>query len=236
MVASEPVTDRLGPRSMPIAIAERTSAGIGPELAAVPATRPAGRLFIRLDANATIAPAPHAVARGAAWAAARRVSVRAAIRPVWPTPATSTNRPATRASTLHDTCCSRAHGASRRVACTAPIAIAEAISVGAPSGKPRADAASIASTTPAMPTAASRPVPDNAGTCGSDSTGAASSPRKTSASSAHVTTTDAMDGSANARNQANSGGMCSPNTTRLAGFEIGSTKLAAFAMNAQANR
>ena len=46
----------------------------------------------------------------------------------------------------------------------------------------------------------------------------------------------ATEGSAKIRSQSASGGICWPNTTRLAGLDIGSTKLAAFAMNAQMKR
>ena len=84
--------------------------------------------------------------------------------------------------------------------------------------------------------AASRPVPDSAGTSDTVSTRGVSSTRNSSASAPQVTTMAASDGSANARNQASSGGMCSPKTTRLAGLEIGSTKLAALAISAHANR
>src|SRR6202140_5692607 len=45
-----------------------------------------------------------------------------------------------------------------------------------------------------------------------------------------------MDGSTKVRSHSDSGGICVPNTTRLAGLEIGSTKLAALAMKAQMNR
>jgi hypothetical protein len=44
------------------------------------------------------------------------------------------------------------------------------------------------------------------------------------------------EGRANRPSQRTSGGMCSAKTTRFAGFEIGSTKLAALAMKAQMNR
>ena len=44
------------------------------------------------------------------------------------------------------------------------------------------------------------------------------------------------EGSANRRSHTASGGMSCPNTTRLAGLEIGNTKLAALAMKAQTNR
>ena len=44
------------------------------------------------------------------------------------------------------------------------------------------------------------------------------------------------EGSANIASHCVSGGMCSAKTTRLAGFEIGSTKLAALAMKAQIRR
>jgi hypothetical protein len=87
-----------------------------------------------------------------------------------------------------------------------------------------------------MPSAASRPVPDRRGTCDPSSTAPARSARKTRISKPQVTTMAAIDGSPKRPSQDSSGGMCSPNTTRLAGLEIGSTKLAALAMNAQANR
>ncbi len=79
-------------------------------------------------------------------------------------------------------------------------------------------------------------MPDSTGTSDTVSTRGVSSARNSSASAPQVTTMAASDGSANARSHASSGGMCSPNTTRLAGFEIGNTKLAALAISAQANR
>ena len=48
--------------------------------------------------------------------------------------------------------------------------------------------------------------------------------------------TESMDGTRNAASQAESGGMFVRKTTRLAGFEMGSTKDAALAMRAQAKR
>ena len=46
---------------------------------------------------------------------------------------------------------------------------------------------------------------------------------------------DASDGAPNDANHAPSGGICPPYSTRLAGLEIGRTKLAALAISAQAN-
>jgi hypothetical protein len=47
---------------------------------------------------------------------------------------------------------------------------------------------------------------------------------------------EAAEGRRKIRNHIPSGGMCWLKTTRLAGLEIGKTKLAAFAINAQANK
>src|SRR5207237_8484496 len=55
-------------------------------------------------------------------------------------------------------------------------------------------------------------------------------------STAYVTTIDATEGRANWRSHSVRCGIRSPNTTRLAGFEIGSTKLAALATKAQTHR
>ena len=51
-----------------------------------------------------------------------------------------------------------------------------------------------------------------------------------------VATMARIDGTVNSASQRLSSGMCSAKTTRLAGLEIGSTKLAALAMKAQENR
>ena len=53
MVASEPVTDRLGPRSTPMSTASRIECGTCTTCNAPPASSPDGRLFITFD-NAAI--------------------------------------------------------------------------------------------------------------------------------------------------------------------------------------
>src|SRR5450432_4159040 len=53
IVAREPVTERLGPRSTPIRMALETAGGTPVALTAEPAKRPAGKLFIKLEASAT---------------------------------------------------------------------------------------------------------------------------------------------------------------------------------------
>src|SRR5664279_4642193 len=62
MVASDPVTDRFGPRSMPMATALWTTGSTPAPMTTEPAIRPAGRLFMRLHANATMVPAAMAAA------------------------------------------------------------------------------------------------------------------------------------------------------------------------------
>src|ERR1700681_1002587 len=57
MVAREPVTDRLGPRSTPIRIAPVICAGTCAAVRVVAAIKPIGRLFTRFDAIATTMPA-----------------------------------------------------------------------------------------------------------------------------------------------------------------------------------
>ena len=87
-----------------------------------------------------------------------------------------------------------------------------------------------------MPNAASLP-PRRSGAMSSTAATAASSSRRcVSRSTTYVATIATTDGSAKMRSHSDSGGICVPNTTRLAGLEIGSTKLAALAMNAQMNR
>src|SRR3981081_859388 len=63
-VASEPVTERLGPRSTPINIPLVTCRGASALWLTVAATRPVGRLFIRFEARATMVPAPKEASRG----------------------------------------------------------------------------------------------------------------------------------------------------------------------------
>jgi hypothetical protein len=58
--------------------------------------------------------------------------------------------------------------------------------------------------------------------------------RKTNRIAAYVAPIESSEGIAKWANHAPSGGSRLPKSTRLAGFEIGNTKLAAFATNAHA--
>src|SRR5258706_5613140 len=64
IVASEPVTERLGPRSTPINIPLVTCRGTSALWLTVAATKPVGRLFIRFEAIATMMPAPKEASLG----------------------------------------------------------------------------------------------------------------------------------------------------------------------------
>src|SRR5258708_14067931 len=64
IVASEPVTERLGPRSTPINIPLLTCTGTSAFWLPVPPTKPVRRLFIRFEARAPMMPAPKEASRG----------------------------------------------------------------------------------------------------------------------------------------------------------------------------
>src|SRR5882757_8030494 len=64
IVASEPVTERLGPRSTPINIPLVTCSGTSALWLTVAAIKPVGRLFIRFEERATMLPAPKEASRG----------------------------------------------------------------------------------------------------------------------------------------------------------------------------
>jgi hypothetical protein len=61
MVASEPVTERFGPRYAPIRIAPVTCCGTWAAWLVVAAISPIGKLLMRFDAMATPTPAIHDV-------------------------------------------------------------------------------------------------------------------------------------------------------------------------------
>ena len=113
MVASEPVTDRFGPRSMPTSTAPVTAEGACAACTAVPAISPAGRLFRTLHASASTIPAPQAVpcADRAAASCSRLASWSSS--PVRPSASTSTNNPATSGSTPQEMPRSTPQGACR---------------------------------------------------------------------------------------------------------------------------
>ncbi len=85
-----------------------------------------------------------------------------------------------------------------------------------------------------MPSVVSHACGVSGGTGTSGSMRSASAWRCVQYRTAKVMTMATTDGSVKRASQPASGGIRSPNSTRLAGFEIGRTKLAALAMNAQA--
>src|SRR5258707_8774622 len=101
MVASDPVTDRFGPRSTPVRSAPVTCGGADAAVAADPAISPTGRLFIRLQASATIAPAIQLVAAAELRAAICSTTLARSIAPVRANPSTITKKAPTRRSRLH---------------------------------------------------------------------------------------------------------------------------------------
>ena len=100
----------------------------------VAAISPAGRLFIRFDANATTTPAPKAV--GAARLPRRHEAARverSAARRFARRAATSTNNPATSGSTPHDISRSTGSGDCRLMTSTTTVTAVPAMNVGRPS-------------------------------------------------------------------------------------------------------
>src|ERR1700759_2567311 len=104
--------------------------------------------------------------------------------------------------------------------------------VGKPKSLSIADAARSTATIAANPIRTSLPAFVNGLPSSRFSMVARSSFRKIHRSTRKVTTMDNKDGTVNDSIQRPSGGMLFRKTTRFAGFEIGSTKEAAFAMNA----
>src|SRR5882757_7980730 len=102
IVASEPVTERLGPRSTPINIPLVTCRGTLALWLTVAATKPVGRLFIRFEAKATMMPAPKEASRGEYAATSRSICVAEFKIPICATPATNMNSPATSGNTPHE--------------------------------------------------------------------------------------------------------------------------------------
>ena len=125
--------------------------------AAEPAISPAGRLFIRLLATATMVPAPSAVAGNDSSVAACSHWLSAPRTPVRPNPSTRTNRPATSGSTSHEIPLSRSHGASRLRRNRTRTVEVPAMKVGSPSCQSKADASRSTRAVMAIPHAARRP-------------------------------------------------------------------------------
>src|SRR5206468_9724373 len=111
-----------------------------------------------------------------------------------------------------------------------------AAQVGQPRSAPSADAVSSATAITTIPPATILASFDNGGTGTSAFIGCFKPSRCDQYKATKVTTIAMIEGSRNRWNHSPRPGICPPNTTRLAGFDTGSTKLAAFAISAQANR
>lgn len=108
-----------------------------------------------------------------------------------------------------------------------------AAAVGNPSGRSSADTVISTAAVIAMPASAIRPPPVSGRVGKPDSQRPPSACRWVIRSIRNVHAIDATDGIAKWASHTPSDGMRAPYSTRFAGFEIGSTKLAAFATNAQ---
>src|SRR6185437_7942782 len=117
IVASEPVTERFGPRSTPISTAFRSTFETAkPEwivagFIALAATRPTGRLFAAFASTLTPKAADKAPSVGPSLAAAVRAALLSESAPAGLTASTRTNNPATKGSTLHEMSLRIARGA-----------------------------------------------------------------------------------------------------------------------------
>ena len=78
-----------------------------------PAISPTGRLFMRLQATATIAPATQLVAAVEPCVSACSIRPSCSIAPVRASPSTITKSPATSGNTLQEMCFRRSQGARR---------------------------------------------------------------------------------------------------------------------------
>src|SRR5882757_10315741 len=113
MVAREPVTDRLGPRSAPISSAPVTCGANCAPLATEPAISPSGKLLIKLQRTATTLPVTSEVAFGAAAALVGNKVISGFSTPVASTASTRTKSPATKGNTLQEMSFAIAHGERR---------------------------------------------------------------------------------------------------------------------------
>ncbi len=127
------------------------------------ATRPAGRLFVRLDTTATITPDAAAAPSTEAAAPSRKPPARAAINPLRSRASTSTNSPATSGSTDHDTPRTMGRGELRLIASTVTVASTPMRQVGAPSWIFSADTASRTIAVRPMPASTVQPPAERLG-------------------------------------------------------------------------
>src|SRR5579883_413255 len=108
--------------------------------------------------------------------------------------------------------------------------------VGSPRFAPRAEAARRTIPVAQMPSPAKRPPRLSDAAEGISRNDAAMAPASRQRKMPKVSMIAKSDGKANRASQTPSGGIPCPKTTRLAGLEIGRTKLAALATNAQIKR
>ena len=115
-------------------------------------------------------------------------------------------------------------------------AISAAQHVGVPKGSPNAEAPISATAPKSSPASASLPSVVSGTGCSSTSIRRRKSLCSHQYKQPKVTTIEASEGSRKTPSQSARGGICRPNTTRFAGFEMGKTKLAALAIKAHASR
>ena len=209
IVARLPVIERLGPRSTPISSASTISRGEWACAKAVLATRPAGRLFIRLDPSARIVPEAAAPAAGCP-AAARSSRATWPITPVRSSASTSTNSPATSGSTLHAT--DRATATGERLASrdTPSTVATPAMPVGKPSGRSSADITISSTAVAAMPAEAALPPRVSGSRCTSYAQAPDRRRRSAQRRARKVTRMEPSEGSAKEANHCPSGGIVPP--------------------------
>src|SRR5882762_6764 len=155
MVAREPVTDRLGPRSTPIRSAPVTCGDNCAPLATEPAISPSGKLLIKLQRAATTLPVTNEVAFGAAAALVGSKVISGFSAPVPSTASTSTKSPATRGKTLQEISFAIAQGESRFKTRIVNAVALPARKVGSPNCQSRLEATSNNIAVNAMPPARS---------------------------------------------------------------------------------
>src|ERR1700733_4385866 len=236
IVASDPVTERFGPRSTPIKIACVTTLLPCECRIAAPLINPTGKLFIPFESNATAdAATPFAIQLAQAeMRCTPSIPIRSS--PPFCNASTITKSPATSGSTDHDTPFAIFSGSLRSLHATTAIASTAAQQVGAPSENPSAEDATSAAAAIANPASANFPSVESKTRSSSACIFPRRSFREIHRKHKYVSTIAATDGTRKIRNHIPSGGNCSPNPTRFAGLEIGKTKLAAFAISAHASK
>src|SRR6266852_507414 len=157
IVASEPVTERLGPRSTPISIACATTLVSCACRIAAPLIRPTGKLLIPFETNAATRAAVPLATQVVVSASPRRPVSPKRSRPAFCNASTMTKSPATNGRTDQDTPFATFSGTLRSRHATTAMAKMPAQQVGAPSESPRAEDETSVAAAMANPTRASFP-------------------------------------------------------------------------------